>query len=187
MDYLGAHMSIAGGIHNAPERGAAVGCGVIQVFTQNANRWQGKAVSEADAALFQAKWRACGLHDVASHDIYLINLSAPPGELRDRSISAFGEEMRRCARLGIGKIIMHPGAHQGDGEATGIRRIVEATPSSSSRRSSAAPPIPGASASASIPATSSPPATTFPPKAPTTGRSMSLTGWWGSPVSRPST
>ncbi|SNB46765.1 deoxyribonuclease IV [Geobacter sp. DSM 9736] len=126
MDHLGAHMSIAGGIYNAPERGTAVGCGVIQIFTQNTSRWQGKAVSDADAALFREKWRQSGLLDVASHDIYLINLASPPGELRDKSLSAFMEEMRRCARLGIGKIIMHPGAHQGDGEAAGIRRICEA-------------------------------------------------------------
>jgi deoxyribonuclease IV len=125
-DYLGAHMSISGGIHFAPERGLKAGCGVIQVFTQNASQWRGKEVSDADAALFREKWASSGLHEVVSHDIYLINLGAPPGEVRDKSLAAFREEMIRCSRLGIGKIVMHPGAHTGDGEETGLKRIIAA-------------------------------------------------------------
>ncbi|ABQ28063.1 deoxyribonuclease IV [Geotalea uraniireducens] len=126
MDYLGAHMSIAGGLHNAPDRGVKAGCGVIQVFTQNSNQWRGKAISDPDVALFKEKLKESGLHEIISHDIYLINLAAAPGEVRDKSLAGFQEEMERCARLGIGKIVMHPGAHNGDGEETGLRRIVEA-------------------------------------------------------------
>ena len=125
-DFLGAHMSISGGIHNALDRGVAAGCGVIQVFTQNASQWRGKAVSDADALLFREKRAASGLNEVISHDIYLINLGAPPGEIRDKSLAGFREELVRCAGLGITRIVMHPGAHTGDGEETGLRRIIEA-------------------------------------------------------------
>ncbi|WP_026842314.1 deoxyribonuclease IV [Citrifermentans bremense] len=126
MDLLGAHVSIAGGIHNAVDRGVSSGCGVIQIFTQNSNQWKGKAVSAADAQLFRDKLAASGLSHVVSHDIYLINLAAAPGEVKDKSLIAFKEEMQRCAALGIDKIVMHPGSHTGDGEETGIRRICEA-------------------------------------------------------------
>lgn len=125
MDYIGAHMSIAGGIYNAIDRGVDAGCGVIQVFTQNVNQWRGKAISNADAASFRAKRAESGLHDIVSHDIYLINLAAPAGELRDKSLAGFREEMQRCAALGIDKIVMHPGAHVGDGEQEGIGRVAE--------------------------------------------------------------
>jgi deoxyribonuclease-4 len=126
MDLLGAHVSIAGGIHNAVDRGVKSGCGVIQLFTQNSNQWKGKAVSDEDAALFKEKFAVSGLRDVVSHDIYLINLASAPGEVQDKSLIAFKEEMERCARLGIGKIIMHPGSHNGDGEEVGLRRVCEA-------------------------------------------------------------
>ncbi len=126
MDLLGAHVSIAGGIHNAVDRGVSSGCGVIQIFTQNSNQWKGKAVSPADAKLFRDKLAASGISHVVSHDIYLINLAAAPGEVKDKSLIAFTEEMQRCAALGIEKIVMHPGSHNGDGEETGIRRICEA-------------------------------------------------------------
>ena len=126
MDLLGAHVSIAGGIHNAPERGLKSGCGVIQIFTQNANQWKGKAFSDEDAALFRSKFADSGLFEVVSHDIYLINLAAAPGEVRDKSLAAFREELLRCQRLGIGKVVMHPGSHNGDGEEVGIKRVCEA-------------------------------------------------------------
>jgi len=126
VDLLGAHMSIAGGIYNAPERGVAATCNVIQIFTQNSNQWRGKAISDADAKLFQDKLAATGIVEVVSHDIYLINLAAAPGETRDKSLMAFREELERCARLGIKKIVMHPGSHTGDGEAVGLKRICEA-------------------------------------------------------------
>ncbi len=125
-DYLGAHMSIAGGLHKAVERGLEAGCGVIQVFTQNSNQWKGKNISESDISLYRERLEASGIRQVVSHDIYLINLAAPPGEVREKSLAGFCEEMARCARLGIDRIVMHPGAHLGDGEETGIMRIVEA-------------------------------------------------------------
>ena len=126
MDYLGAHMSIAGGLHYAPERGTKAGCGVIQLFTQNSNQWRGKPIPDADVELFRQKWAEAGLHEIVSHDIYLINLAAAPGEVRDKSLAGFQEEMVRCARLGINKIVMHPGSHNGDGEALGLKRVIEA-------------------------------------------------------------
>jgi len=125
-DYLGAHMSIAGGLHRAVDRAVAVGCGVLQIFTRNSNQWQGKPLSETDVALFREKLAASGLGEVVSHDIYLINLAAPPGEVRDKSLVAFRDELETCARLGIDRVVMHPGSHLADIPQTGLGRVVEA-------------------------------------------------------------
>lgn len=125
-DYLGAHMSISGGLHLAIDRAVAAGCNVVQIFTRNSNQWKGKPVSEADAALFRSKFAASGLHEVISHDIYLINLAAPPGETRDKSVAAFRDELETCARLGINKVVMHPGSHLADSPQVGLGRVIEA-------------------------------------------------------------
>src|SRR5471030_607410 len=125
-DYLGAHMSIAGGLHLAIDRAVAAGCGVVQLFTRNSNQWKGKPVSEADADLFREKFSASGLHEVISHDIYLINLAAAPGDVRDKSLVAFREELETCARLDIRKVVMHPGSHLTDTPETGLGRVIEA-------------------------------------------------------------
>lgn len=125
-DYLGAHMSIAGGLHKAIERAVAAGCGTLQIFTRSSNQWKGKPVSDADAELFRSTFAASGLHEVISHDIYLINLAAPPGDTRDKSLAAFADEMATCARLDINKIVMHPGSHTSDPPEVGLQRVIDA-------------------------------------------------------------
>jgi deoxyribonuclease-4 len=119
-------MSISGGLHLAIDRAVAAGCGVVQIFTRNSNQWKGKPVSDADTALFRSKLAASGLHEVISHDIYLINLAAPPGETRDKSVAAFRDELETCARLGINKVVMHPGSHLADSPQNGLGRVIEA-------------------------------------------------------------
>jgi deoxyribonuclease-4 len=125
-DYLGAHMSISGGLHLAIDRAVAAGCNVLQIFTRNSNQWKGKPVSDGDAALFRTKFAASGLHEVISHDIYLINLAAPAGETREKSLVAFRDELETCARLGITKVVMHPGSHLADPPEVGLARVIEA-------------------------------------------------------------
>ncbi len=125
-DYLGAHMSISGGLHKAIERAVAAGCGCLQIFTRSSNQWKGKPVSDADAGLFRRTLTESGLHEVISHDIYLINLAAPAGDTREKSLGAFADEMATCARLGINKIVMHPGSHTTDSPEAGLQRVVEA-------------------------------------------------------------
>jgi len=125
-DYLGAHMSIAGGLHLAIDRALAAGCGVLQIFTRNSNQWKGKPLGDADLELFRQKFADSGLHEVISHDIYLINLAAVPGEVRDKSLLAFRDELETCARLGIRKVVMHPGSHLADTAESGLMRVSEA-------------------------------------------------------------
>lgn len=122
-DYFGAHMSISGGLHLAVDRAVAAGCNVMQVFTRNSNQWKGKAISEADALRFREKFEASGLHEVISHDIYLINLASGAGEMRDKSINAFQDELETCAKLGINKVVMHPGSHLKDSPELGLERV----------------------------------------------------------------
>lgn len=125
-DYLGAHMSIAGGLHKAIERAVAAGCGTLQIFTRSSNQWKGKPVGDKDAELFRRTFATSGLHEIISHDIYLINLAAPPGDTRDKSLAAFGDEMATCAQLGINKIVMHPGSHTTDPPEVGLERVIAA-------------------------------------------------------------
>ena len=125
-DYLGAHMSIAGGMSLAIDRAVSAGCNVMQVFTRNSNQWKGTPISDEAAAQFRDKFAASGLHEVISHDIYLINLAAPPGEIRDKSLAAFRDELETCARLGILKVVMHPGSHLVDTPEVGLIRVIAA-------------------------------------------------------------
>lgn len=122
---VGAHVSIAGGIEKAFARGEAIGATAIQVFTRNASRWQAKPLSSTSVAAFRGARGKSDIDYVAAHDSYLINLASPDTELRNKSILAFVDEMVRCSQLGIGDLVMHPGAHVGQGSEAGLQTLLE--------------------------------------------------------------
>lgn len=123
---IGAHMSVAGGLALAFPRAEALGCAAMQIFTKNASRWQGKVLTAEDTQAFRLAWQSSSVGPVLAHDSYLINLAAPDDLLWQQSIAAFADEMQRCSALGIPFLVMHPGAHLGNGEAAGLERIAAA-------------------------------------------------------------
>ena len=121
--FLGAHVSVAGGLPRAFERGRALGCTAMQVFVKNASRWQGKVLEEDEVAAFRAAradWHGVPL---VAHAAYLINLAAGDPVVRARSRAGLADELERCERLGVDGLVVHPGAHGGAGPAKGIRRV----------------------------------------------------------------
>lgn len=123
---LGAHMSIAGGFDRAVQRGESVGCTAVQIFTKNASRWRARPIAAQDAQNFRTAWQQSRIGPILAHDAYLINLASPKPAVREKSRSALIDELLRCHQLGIDALVMHPGAHLGDGETAGLRRICEA-------------------------------------------------------------
>ena len=85
--------------------------------------WRAKEITAEDAALYSARARATGLGTTV-HCAYLVNLGCGPGELRQRSIAAFTDELSRCVRIGAPFLVVHPGSNP-DSKA-GIRLIAEA-------------------------------------------------------------
>jgi deoxyribonuclease IV len=120
---LGAHMSIAGGVGNALLLGAKVQCEAIQIFTKSSRQWACKPYTQEEIAQYHDNQKATGITKVIAHDSYLLNLGSPDGFLRQRSISAFIDEMERCEILNISNLIAHPGSHVGSGEDEGIKTI----------------------------------------------------------------
>ena len=121
---IGAHQSIAGGTPRAVERGVSAGCRVLQIFVKNNARWIGKPIEAEEARLFRRDARRAEMAHVIAHTSYLINLAAPSQDLRRLSALALEDEIRRCEALGIRNLVLHPGAHGGEGETAGIARIV---------------------------------------------------------------
>jgi deoxyribonuclease-4 len=125
-DLLGAHMSIAGGLHRALERGREVGCSVVQIFLKNQRQWTAKPYAPDEVRSFKTAWRESGIRLVFAHASYLINLAAPePTEWR-RAVAAFHDELERAEALGLPFVIIHPGSHRGTGLEPGIQRIARA-------------------------------------------------------------
>ena len=125
VEYLGAHVSTAGGINRAPARGSAIGATAIQIFTKTPNQWREPDISDEVAEAFDTEMSASRINAVLSHDSYLINLASPDKHLRRRSIACFEGELERCARLGVPYVVTHPGNFMTDRER-GLRRNADA-------------------------------------------------------------
>lgn len=123
--HIGAHVSAAGGLHRALERGMRIGCNTIQVFTKNSNRWAARPILNEDIENYKTAQGNATIAPVVAHAAYLINLCAVTSPVLRRSCAAFADELRRCEAFGLHGLVLHPGAHMGKGVNEGIRRITE--------------------------------------------------------------
>jgi deoxyribonuclease-4 len=122
---IGAHMSIAGGLSNALLLGQELGCGTIQIFTKNNNRWKARKLTSKEASKFLDHQTKTGISPVVGHAGYLINLASPEEDAYNMSRDSTLVELKRAEMLGLPYLILHPGAHLGSGERQGIQRVIE--------------------------------------------------------------
>ncbi|MEF3191119.1 MAG: deoxyribonuclease IV [Campylobacterales bacterium] len=115
MKRVGAHVSAAGGVANAPLHAAAIGAKAFALFTKNQRQWSAKPLTPQEIEAFKENCLAHGFakEHILPHDSYLINLGHPDEEGWQKSVHAFIEEMRRCEELGLCYLNFHPGAHLG--------------------------------------------------------------------------
>lgn len=107
---LGLHTGIAGGLHRSVERAVASGCQTWQIFSRNPRGWTARPLEEEAIRLFREARQSAGLDPCVVHSCYLINLAAPTGEVRDRSIAAFRDEIERSLSIGADYLVLHPGS-----------------------------------------------------------------------------
>ncbi len=121
MKHVGAHVSAAGGVENAPLNARRIGANAFALFTKNQRQWQAKPLTEASIAAFRENLDRAGIspRHVLPHDSYLINLCHPEAEKLAKSRDAFVDEFQRCQQLGLDRLNFHPGSH--------LNRIDEAT------------------------------------------------------------
>ncbi len=113
MKYIGAHVSAAGGVENAPIRAHEIGATAFALFTKNQRQWVAKPLSEKSIDDFKANCEkyGYGVNQILPHDSYLINLGHPDLDKRQKSLDAFIDELERCQQLGINRLNFHPGSH----------------------------------------------------------------------------
>jgi deoxyribonuclease-4 len=113
MKYIGAHVSAAGGVENAPIRAHEIGATAFAFFTKNQRQWQAKPLTEQSIEAFKKNCETYGYqsHQILPHDSYLINLGHPDIDKRQKSLDAFIDELQRCEQLGLTLLNFHPGSH----------------------------------------------------------------------------
>ena len=113
MKYIGAHVSAAGGVHNAPVNAHQIKATAFALFTKNQRQWKSKPLAPEIIQAFQENCRQYGYApgQILAHDSYLINLGHPVKAALEKSKDAFFDEMQRCGQLGLGTLNFHPGSH----------------------------------------------------------------------------
>jgi len=113
MKYIGAHVSVAGGVSYAPLNANKIGAKSFALFTGSSNRWSSKPLTSKEIDAFKTRCEEFGYKPevILPHDNFLINLGSGDAEKLEKSRQSFLDEMRRCMQLGLDKLNFHPGSH----------------------------------------------------------------------------
>lgn len=122
---LGLHVSPAGGLPKAIERGVALGCESIQIFSQSPRRWAPTNHSEESIAEFREALATSPIQSVVIHALYLANAATPDPELREKSLAAITHSLRVGDAIGADGVVLHPGSAKDGDPAIGIENCGE--------------------------------------------------------------
>jgi deoxyribonuclease IV len=124
--WIGAHVSTAGGLANAIERGKQRGCESIQIFHQSPRMWRPTKYGEEDFAAFREAMDDSPVEAVVIHAVYLINCATKDRELRKKSLTSLTHALRIGDRIGAAGVVLHPGAQKGEPHAPSMKRAAKA-------------------------------------------------------------
>jgi deoxyribonuclease-4 len=119
---IGAHVSTAGGLPNAIERGTELGCESIQIFNQSPRMWRPTNYSEDDFAAFREAMHDSPVEAVIIHAVYLINCATKDKDLREKSLNSLAHALRIGDGIGAAGVVLHPGAQKGEPHGPSMKR-----------------------------------------------------------------
>ncbi len=107
---IGAHVSPAGGLPKAIERGVARGCRSIQIFNQSPRMWKPSVYREEDVAAFRQAMADSPIDAVVIHAVYLLNCASEDRDIRAKTLTSLTHSLRVGQAIGAAGVILHPGS-----------------------------------------------------------------------------
>jgi deoxyribonuclease IV len=127
---IGAHVSPAGGLAKAVERGVERGCEAIQIFNQSPRMWRPTDYTEEDFAAFREALAASPIRAVLIHAVYLLNCASDDRDIRTKSLRSLTHSLRVGQAIGATGVVLHPGSaktgHVGEAIARAGKTIAQA-------------------------------------------------------------
>ncbi|MBS1863352.1 MAG: deoxyribonuclease IV [Actinobacteria bacterium] len=123
--FIGAHVSTAGGLDKAVERGSERGCESIQIFNQSPRMWRPTNYGEDDFAAFREAMDASKVERVIIHAVYLINTATKDKELSKKSLASLTHSLRIGDGIGAAGVVLHPGSTLGDPLGPSLKRAAK--------------------------------------------------------------
>src|SRR3954454_3902874 len=122
---IGAHVSTAGGLDRAIERGTELGCESIQIFHQSPRMWRPTRYGEEDFAAFREAMAGSPVEAVVIHAVYLINCATKEPDLRKKSLASLIHALRIGDGIGAAGVVLHPGAQKGEPHGPSMKRAAK--------------------------------------------------------------
>jgi deoxyribonuclease-4 len=107
---IGAHVSPAGGLWRAVERGQDLGARAIQIFNQSPRMWRPTEYDEADFDRFRDALAESDVGAVMIHAVYLLNCATDDPEIREKSLVSLTHSLRVGHAIGAHCVVVHPGS-----------------------------------------------------------------------------
>lgn len=122
---IGAHVSIAGGLDQAPGRAKEISCDCLQIFSKNPRGWSARELSESEAQATQRKLCELSLDPLVVHITYLVNVATQKPDIYEKSLNGLITDLERSGRIGAKYLVLHPGKYTEGNLEDGIKRIAE--------------------------------------------------------------
>ena len=107
---IGAHVSPAGGLPKAIERGLARGCRSIQIFNQSPRMWKPTVYRDEDVAAFREAMADSPIEAVLIHAVYLLNCASEDRDIRAKTLTSLTHSLRVGQAIGAAGVVLHPGS-----------------------------------------------------------------------------
>jgi deoxyribonuclease IV len=120
---IGAHVSTAGGLVQAHQRGVERGCDAIQVFNQSPRQWRPTRWKEDDVAEFLGLMKSGPIKSVTIHAVYLINPATKDREMRGKSVASLIHALRMGDEIRADGVVVHPGSTVGEPHDEALPRV----------------------------------------------------------------
>lgn len=122
---IGAHVSPAGGVAKAVERGIDRGCHAIQIFNQNPRAWKPREYAPDEVEAFHAAIDASDVDALLIHAVYLLNCASEDADIRAKTLTSLVTSLRAGAELGAVAVVLHPGSAKTGDVGAAIARAGE--------------------------------------------------------------
>ena len=122
---MGAHVSPAGGLYKAVERGTALGARSIQIFNQSPRAWRPTAYTQEDYERFREALVQSEIGGVVIHAIYLVNCASEDADIRAKSLTALTHSLRVGDAIGASAVVLHGGSAKAGEVGPAIERAGE--------------------------------------------------------------
>lgn len=122
---IGAHISAAGGVENAPINAAKIGCECYQFFSRPPQGGSGQELTSEVIQNFKNNNQKFGYKNFYLHAPYYINFCSVSDKIYNNSIRIIRDELERGSKLGVKALMFHVGSAKDLTREQGIKKAAQ--------------------------------------------------------------